>query len=81
MPFHEYMWRSGEWTGDRPGDIRMIYENPAMTRPLMEKYGASLLYVGELEREQYAVRVQEAGLLTIYDQEGVQIYCLPGPRT
>ena len=59
----------------------MIYENPAMTRQLMEKYGASLLYVGELEREQYVVRVQEAGLLPIYDQEGVQIYYLPGAGT
>jgi YYY domain-containing protein len=77
MPFHEYMWRSKEWTGERSGDVRMIYENPEMTRPLMQKYGANLLYVGELEREQYVVRVQEAGLLPIYDQEGVQIYYLP----
>lgn len=77
MPFHEYMWRSGEWTGERPGDVRMIYENPEMTRPLMQKYGATLLYVGELEREKYMVRVEEANLLPIYDQEGVQIYRLP----
>jgi len=77
MPFHEYMWRSEEWIGDRPGDVRMIYENPEMTSSLMQKYGASLLYVGELEREQYVVRVEESGLLPIYDQDEVQIYYLP----
>jgi len=77
MPFHEYMWRSGNWSGERPGDVRLIYENPTMTIPLMKKYGANLLYVGDPEREQYSVRVEKSGLSPIYDQEGIQIYYLP----
>jgi YYY domain-containing protein len=77
MPFHEYMWRSEGWTGERTNDIRIIYEDPVQTRTLMEKYGVNLLYVGDLERQSYTVRVEEAGLPLIYDRSGVRIYSLP----
>jgi YYY domain-containing protein len=77
MPFHEYMWRSEGWTGERTNDIRIIYEDPVQTRTLMEKYGVNLLYVGDLERQSYTIRVEEAGLPLIYDRSGVRIYSLP----
>jgi YYY domain-containing protein len=77
MPFHEYMWRSEGWTGERTNDIRIIYEDPVQTRALMEKYGVNLLYVGDPERQSYTVRVEEAGLPLIYDRSGVRIYSLP----
>jgi len=73
MPFHEFMWRADGWT-DRARDVRTIYEDPDQTRPLMDKYGMSHLYVGDPERERYMVRVDETGLRLIYDQEGVRIY-------
>jgi len=44
----------------------------------MRVYNATHIYVGDLEREQYAVRVDEAGLLPVYDRAGVRIYALPG---
>ena len=76
MPFHEYMWRADTWYGERVNDIRLIYEDPAQTVPLMRKYNATLLYIGDPERERYAVRAEEAGLPLLYNQSGVQIYLL-----
>ena len=74
MPFHEYMWRADGWYGERTNDVRLIYEDPARTRALMEHYTVDLLYVGDAERERYSVRVEEAGLPLIYNRSGVQIY-------
>ena len=76
MPFHEYMWRADGWYGERVGDVRLIYEDPSMTASLMLKYNTTLLYVGESERERYAVRVSEADLPLVYDHAGVQIYTI-----
>ncbi|MCU0632219.1 MAG: DUF2298 domain-containing protein [Methanolinea sp.] len=77
--FHEFMWRDDAdgWYGDRIADVKTIYEQPDQTTALMQAYNATHLYVGELEREQYSVRVHEAGLPLLYDRGGVQIYALP----
>jgi YYY domain-containing protein len=79
-PFHEYMWRTDTngWYGKRLSDVRTIYEDPEMTRELMKHYNMTHLYVGDLERERYNVRVEEAGLVTVYNQNGVLIYALDG---
>ena len=72
---HELTWRgNGAWYAERPEDIRAIYENPEETLALMEKYNATLLYVGEPERERYDVRLPDRGLTLIYDEGGVRIY-------
>lgn len=72
---HELTWRgNGAWYSERPADIRAIYEIPEETVALMEKYNATLLYVGEPERERYSVRLPDQGLTLIYDKGGVQIY-------
>ncbi len=72
---HELTWRgNGAWYAERPADIRAIYENPEETLALMEKYNATLLYVGEPERERYDIRLPDWGLVLIYDEGGVQIY-------
>ena len=76
MPFHEYMWRADSWYGERVNDIRLIYEDPEQTLPLMKKYNATLLYIGETERERYSVRADEANLPLLYNQSGVEIYTL-----
>ncbi|EHQ36640.1 DUF2298 domain-containing protein [Methanoplanus limicola] len=77
MPFHEQMWRGDEGNvGARMGDVRKIYENPADTIPLMQKYGAGLLYVGEAEREAYDVNIPAQGLEIIYQNEEVTVYSL-----
>jgi uncharacterized membrane protein len=76
MPFHEYMWRADGWYGERVNDIRLIYEDPEQTVPLMRKYNATLLYVGDTEQERYTVRAGEAGLPLLYNRSGVQIYTL-----
>jgi len=80
MPFHEYMWRddANGWYGHRLADVKAIYEEPDLTAQLMRRYNATLLYVGDPERERYAVRVQDAGLPLLYNHGGVQIYTLPG---
>lgn len=77
--FHEYMWRDDAdgWYGRRMADIKTIYEQPERTEVLMRAYNATHLYVGDLERERYTIRVHEAGLPLIYDRGGVQIYSLP----
>jgi YYY domain-containing protein len=80
QPFHEFMWRGNDdgWYTDRPADIRAIYEKPEKTIPLMKKYNATLLYVGEPEREQYTVTLPDAGLEKIYSARGTDIYRLSG---
>ena len=78
MPFHEFMWRGDDtgWFGTRNNDIRDIYERPDRTIPLMKKYNATLLYVGESERERYKVNIPPAALELIYSARGTDIYCL-----
>ncbi len=72
---HELTWRgNGAWYAERPADVRAIYENPEESLALMAKYNATLLYVGEPERERYSVRLPDRGLTLIYDEGGVQIY-------
>lgn len=74
--FHEYMWRgdTDDGYGRRAADVRTIYEDPGKTIPLMEKYNATILYVGDLERESYRVNLTSLALPLIYRNEGVEIY-------
>jgi YYY domain-containing protein len=78
QPFHEFMWRGNDdgWYSDRPADIRAIYEQPEKTIPLMKKYHATLLYVGEPERERYTVKLPATGLTEVYSSRGTTIYRL-----
>jgi uncharacterized membrane protein len=80
QPFHEFMWRGDDdgWYSDRPADIRTMYEQPEKTVPLMRKYNATLLYVGDLERERYNVMLPATGLEKIYSSRGTDIYRLSG---
>ncbi|MGI6021702.1 MAG: DUF2298 domain-containing protein [Methanoculleus sp.] len=79
MPFHEYMWRGDEGrVGERTADLRMIYEQPSRSVELMQKYNATLLYVGAEERTRYTVLLPTEALELIYDAEGVQVYRIPG---
>jgi len=78
MPFHEFMWRGDDtgWFSTRNNDIRAIYEQPDKTIPLMKKYQATLLYVGDAERERYTVNITPAGLELVYSAGGTEIYRL-----
>ena len=80
MPFHEFMWRGDDtgWFSIRNNDIRAIYEQPQRTIPLMKKYNATLLYVGDAERERYKVNISPAGLMGVYSAGGTEIYRLSG---
>ena len=80
MPFHEFMWRSDDtgWFSTRLADIQSIYEEPEKTVNLMKKYHATLLYVGDTERERYEVHYPPTGLEEIYSARGTQIYRLNG---
>jgi uncharacterized membrane protein len=80
MPFHEYMWRGDDtgWFGTRPADVKSIYEEPEKTVELMKKYNATLLYIGDSERERYRVNISENGLEKIYSADGAEIYRLSG---
>ena len=78
QPFHEFMWRGDTtgWYSTRPADIRSIYEEPNQTVSLMKKYNATLLYVGDLERETYNVSLPATGLEQVYSDQGTDIYHL-----
>lgn len=78
QPFHEYMWRGNDdgWYSTRPADIRTIYEKPDKTVSLMRKYNATLLYVGDPEREQYSVNLPVTGITPVYSSQGTTIYRL-----
>jgi uncharacterized membrane protein len=80
MPFHEFMWRGDRdgWFSTRSTDIREIYEQPQKTITLMKKYNATLLYVGDSERERYNVTLPAAGLENIYSSCGTDIFRLSG---
>jgi len=80
MPFHEYMWRGDDtgWFSTRLADIQSIYEEPEKTIELMKKYNATLLYIGDSERERYRVNISANGLEKIYSADGAEIYRLTG---
>jgi len=80
MPFHEYMWRGDDtgWYSSRLADIQSIYEKPETTSQLMKKYNATLLYIGDAERERYKVNISQKGLEKIYSADGTEIYRLTG---
>ena len=80
MPFHEYMWRGDDtgWFNARLADIKAIYEDPEKTSPLMKKYNATLLYVGDAERERYKVNISVHNLERIYSADGTEIYRFTG---
>jgi YYY domain-containing protein len=80
MPFHEFMWRGDKdgWYSTRNTDIRAIYEKPDQSVTLMKKYNATLLYVGDAERERYNVSLPATGLEKIYSARGTEIYRLSG---
>lgn len=78
QPFHEFMWRGDDtgWYSERPADIRAMYEEPERTIALMKKYNATLLYIGDPERERYSVNIPPAGLTQVYSAHGTIIYRL-----
>ncbi len=80
QPFHEFMWRGDDtgWFTTRKADIQAIYEEPQQTVPLMKKYNATLLYVGDAERERYNVTLPGTGLTTVYSAGNTDIYRLSG---
>lgn len=80
QPFHEFMWRSDNagWFATRKADIRDIYEQPDLTIPLMKKYNATLLYVGDAERERYIIALPSTGLTKLYSADNTEIYRLSG---
>jgi YYY domain-containing protein len=80
MPFHEYMWRGDDtgWFTTRLADIKSIYEEPEKTVELMKKYNATLLYLGDSERERYRVNISTDSLDKVYSVDGAEIYQLAG---
>ncbi|MDD1702967.1 MAG: DUF2298 domain-containing protein [Methanoregula sp.] len=80
QPFHEYMWRNDStgWYNARLSDIRLAYEQPDKTIPIMKKYNATLLYVGDSEHEKYTVNLPATGLTLVYSDKGTDIYRISG---
>ena len=72
---HEAGWRSGIASVDTIcSDIQMMYENPGFTLHLMEKYGVTYLFVGEVEQEKYRVSLAAAGLEQVFAEGECAIY-------
>ncbi|TAJ44207.1 DUF2298 domain-containing protein [Methanofollis fontis] len=75
QPFHEQMWRDDwESISGRKNDVQAIYEEPTRSIALMDRYGADLLYVGDLERQTYQIRLPSEGLETAWEGDGVTVY-------
>jgi len=74
------MWRGDKtgWFNTRLSDVKSIYEEPEKTIALMKKYNATLLYVGDAERERYRVAISVSGLEKIYSADGTEIFRLTG---
>lgn len=79
-PGHEQQWRGGSELFDgRPAEVAQIYQSqdPAVVRPLLEKYNIRYIYLGSRERASYGVNALPDfdGLLQIpFQQDGVVIY-------
>ncbi len=72
---HEVGWRTG--IGDistRMANVRAIYEDPIKTIDLMKKYGATYLFVGEVEQEMYTINLPLEDLVNVFSADGVDIY-------
>ncbi|HZQ05207.1 MAG TPA: DUF2298 domain-containing protein [Anaerolineae bacterium] len=83
----QYSLLPGEIIDNRIRDVKTIYETPDPNEAiaLANKYGASLIYVGPVERavydpsglDKFEGMAQVGGIQKIYDNDGVQIYALP----
>lgn len=72
---HQVGWRQGAFDPiERFTDVETIYTNPLKTIELMDKYQAKYLFVGEVEREKYQIRLPETGILEVFSSDGVVIY-------
>ena len=58
----------------RMADVREIYEDPTKTISLMEKYGATYLFVGEVEQEMYTINLPLEDLVNVFSSDGVDLY-------
>jgi uncharacterized membrane protein len=84
-PWHEERWRgSYEPQGTRRADTETIYTTTSATEALtlLQQYEVTYVYVGKLEKEEYG----EGGMTkfsefmeTVYQNNGVTIYQMPGP--
>jgi YYY domain-containing protein len=75
-PFHEFMWRGGNaGVMARVADVKAMYEEPSRRGDLVQKYRATLLYVGDAERVLYpSMDLSGGGLTPVYEARGVTIY-------
>lgn len=73
--YHESHWRNkNPEIAERRDDIKKIYENPEESIFLMDKYGATYLFVGESEHERYNVSLPSSGIIKVFSTDGVSIY-------
>jgi len=74
-PYHEITWRGdGHDVMTRVVDVQSIYEDPSQTMALLQKYNATLLYVGDTEREHYRVNLPSEGLAPLFTTDGTIVY-------
>jgi len=79
-PGHELQWRGSHLLFEgREEDINLIYQSADIgeVEGMLEKYGVTYVYVGNLEREQYGAKVGEkfADFMdVVFENEGVTIY-------
>ncbi|MGC4106717.1 MAG: DUF2298 domain-containing protein [Thermomicrobiales bacterium] len=67
---------------DDVNEIYGSYSDFASVRPLLDRYGVQIIYIGGLERALYSEAalskfnegVEDGALKTVYDRDGVQIY-------
>jgi len=84
---HEEQWRGGDAAAraelePRKTDVELIYStpDPAQARELLDKYDVRYVYVGELERQNYAqeslAKFDRIGQ-PVFQMDEVTIYAIP----
>lgn len=71
-----FLYYHGIDTGERKADVTSMFESPAESRELFEKYGVKYVYIGSAERSNFAIDYdyfEDHGEL-LYAQNGIRVY-------
>lgn len=76
-----FLYYHGIDTGERKADVKAMFESPAASRELFEKYDVKYVYIGSSERSNFHVDTDyfEKNGELIYAQNGIRVYELKEP--
>ena len=71
-----FLWPHGIYRAENTADFRLIYEAPASTSDLLERYHIDYILISSWERRDYQIDEDAFRQLftCVYDRDGVQLY-------